>query len=96
MSQPQAAYEQREILFSGTVQGVGFRFTTRRIAAGLAVTGYVQNLPDGRVRVVAEGAAAELNRLVDAIHRQMSGYIDNSETTVRPATGRFDHFEIRH
>ena len=43
-------------IYSGWVQGVGFRFTTRRAAAGFAVAGCVRNLPSGDVEVVAEGA----------------------------------------
>ena len=43
--------------FSGHVQGVGFRYTTRSVASRFAVTGYVRNLPDGRVELVAEGGS---------------------------------------
>ena len=39
----------------GIVQGVGFRYTMKTVAAGFAVAGYVRNLPDGRVEVVLEG-----------------------------------------
>ena len=50
--------------FRGTVQGVGFRYTVRQIAAEFAVTGYVKNLPDGTVEMVAEGEIRELKRFV--------------------------------
>ncbi len=45
----------RKYLISGEVQGVGFRFFAQRVAARHQVTGYVRNLPDGRVEAVAEG-----------------------------------------
>ena len=45
-----------EAHFSGRVQGVGFRYLTRQLAQGFAVTGQVRNLPDGQVQVIAEGA----------------------------------------
>ena len=56
---------------SGGVPGRGIRYSTRHIAAGLRVTGYVQNLSDGRVLLVAEGPPGELDRLLAAIDRQM-------------------------
>ena len=46
---------QREVYYAGNVQGVGFRYTARCAAAGLDVTGFVRNLPDGRVHLVVEG-----------------------------------------
>ena len=46
----------RKFIVGGVVQGVGFRFFTQRIAARHQVTGYVRNLPDGRVEALAEGA----------------------------------------
>jgi acylphosphatase len=87
--------EQREVCFRGMVQGVGFRYSTRRLAAHYDVTGYVQNLPDGRVRLVAEGRPAELDRLVNAVKAEMEQYIDDVEVTVHPAGGQFHGFDIR-
>ena len=52
--------ERVTVLYSGRVQGVGFRFTVRQLACGYDVTGTVRNLPDGQVELVAEGARAEL------------------------------------
>lgn len=83
-------------LFSGHVQGVGFRYTARSIASGFDVRGYVRNLPDGRVELVAEGDPAELNRFVSAIEQRMSGHIDRVERTSTPPTGEFPGFVIRH
>ena len=47
--------ERRRVVYTGRVHGVGFRFTARRIAGKVPVTGYVRNLPDGRVELLAEG-----------------------------------------
>ena len=49
-----------EVFFSGHVQGVGFRYTTKSVAMGFEITGIVRNLGDGRVQLVAEGERAEL------------------------------------
>ena len=44
-----------QVFYEGHVQGVGFRFTVRHIAKGFDVTGWVRNLPDGRVELQATG-----------------------------------------
>ena len=88
-------HEQRELYYQGMVQGVGFRYTVRRVAARFSVTGYVRNLPDGRVLLVAEGAREELDRFLGAVGTAMGRYIQDVDETVRPATGRFGQFEIR-
>ena len=83
-----------KILFSGIVQGVGFRFTARRIAAKFGVTGYVKNLIDGKVEVWAEGAEQEIERFVEAIERSFSGYISEVEKTEVSPSEKFSCFEI--
>ena len=62
--------ERRRVYYSGRVQGVGFRATCRWLAGGFEVAGYVRNLPDGRVEVVAEGESAELDRFLAAIQER--------------------------
>jgi acylphosphatase len=56
--------ERRRIVVSGRVQGVWFRETCRREAEAAGVAGWVRNLVDGRVEVVAEGRPAPVERLV--------------------------------
>jgi acylphosphatase len=58
------AARQVRVVYSGDVQGVGFRYTTRGLAHRLNVTGGVENLPDGTVRLVAEGPEDVLMRLL--------------------------------
>ncbi|NNC90288.1 MAG: acylphosphatase [Akkermansiaceae bacterium] len=50
----------RKVIFEGRVQGVGFRYTTRQIATGFDVCGWVRNLPDGTVELHAEGEDEEV------------------------------------
>jgi acylphosphatase len=88
--------EQREVCYTGRVQGVGFRYTVRSLAVRFDVTGFVRNLPDGRVQLVVEGVAGELDAFLDAIKREMRNYIGDVQQTVRPAAGRFQSFGIRH
>jgi acylphosphatase len=87
--------QQREISFSGHVQGVGFRYTTRSLAAGFPLTGFVRNLPDGRVQLVLEGAAAEIDRFLVELRKEMGQYIFNQTEIVRPAAKKFAGFDIR-
>ncbi len=85
-----------QITYSGNVQGVGFRYTTVSIARGYHVVGYVQNMPDGRVELLAEGATDELDRFLGEISEQMAGHIRSVECDKRPALGQFAEFGIRY
>ena len=87
--------ERREVCYLGYVQGVGFRYTARSLAKQFAVTGFVRNLPDGRVELVAEGQPAELRLFLDTIRTEMGHYVTNTQERSVPATGRFQGFEIR-
>jgi len=82
--------------FSGTVQGVGFRFTVKRIANRYEVAGFVKNLSNGDVEVVAEGDREVLKSLIDAIcNSSLRSYIRNTSKDWEPATGEYKEFEIR-
>jgi acylphosphatase len=87
--------ERHAVFYSGNVQGVGFRYTARRIAAGFKVVGYVRNLPDGRVELVVEGESHEVTRFLDQVRETMRDYIKQIASDKSPARGEFDRFEIR-
>ena len=78
--------ERASVVFRGEVQGVGFRFTTRRIAAGYAITGFVKNLTDGTVQVEAEGDRAEVAAFLSKLEEQMSFFIRGRSIDWQPAT----------
>jgi acylphosphatase len=88
--------DRREVYYAGLVQGVGFRYTARRIAARFGLTGYVQNLPDGRVLLVAEGPPEEQDRFLAEVRSAMGRYIEDIDEAVRPATGQFRDFGVRY
>lgn len=92
----ESALLRQTILFSGRVQGVGFRATTRELSQDFAVTGYVRNLPDGRVEAVAEGERAALEGFLGAIRAAFTGYIRDVQVTTSAALGNLRAFEIRH
>lgn len=82
------------IIFTGTVQGVGFRYTTANLARRFDVTGWVRNEPDGSVKCVIEGEQAELDRFIAAIQEAMRGCIRDTSIQSGPATGEFRDFSI--
>ena len=96
VAEPEKPAERREVRFSGRVQGVDFRYTARQIAARFPVTGFVQNLPDDRVLLVAEGQPAAIDRFLDDLQAELGRHIDAAQVRKRPATGEFDSFEIEH
>jgi acylphosphatase len=86
-----------QVFYEGNVQGVGFRWTVRDAAKGFDVTGWVRNLPDGRVELQVTGAEDEVHAFLDRIaqgelhsliHKQTENKLE------KPVTAR--GFEIRH
>lgn len=84
----------RQVLYSGRVQGVGFRYTTRKLAEGFAVSGYVRNLPTGQVEVWVEGELAEVDDFLGALTLHMAGYIE-SQSVGEAAPNGLKGFSIR-
>jgi acylphosphatase len=87
---------RRRVWFSGRVQGVGFRYTVVQVADRFAVTGWVRNLPDGRVEMVAEAMADELDRFIAAVGEAMRRNIRGTNQRTEPASGQFDDFTIKY
>ena len=93
--EPNEEAQRREVYYSGRVQGVGFRYTARSLARQFAVTGFVKNLPDGRVELVVEGRAEEIGAMLRAIQAEMGHYIRDVRETRSRATGGFSGFDVR-
>lgn len=91
----QPSPQRRTIYFSGQVQGVGFRVTTERIAGRHTVAGYVRNLRDGRVELVAEGLADDLDQFQREVERSLQRHIQHVDVSASPATGEFGGFSVR-
>ena len=82
------------VYFSGRVQGVGFRFRTSEIARGYAVTGFVRNLRDGRVEMMAEGTPQEVTLMLTSVREALRANIASDTVQTSEATGQFESFEI--
>jgi acylphosphatase len=85
----------KRVIYSGRVQGVGFRYTAQRVAEGFAVAGYVKNLPNGSVELVAQGEADQVEGLLQALAQQMAGYIRDAAVSAEPP-GNYQDFRVRY
>jgi acylphosphatase len=85
---------RRTVLFTGHVQGVGFRYTTCRIAARHPVCGTVKNLPDGRVEAVIEGRQSDIEEFVREVAEELASNIRKTDWRDSPATGQFSGFRV--
>ena len=83
------------VYYSGSVQGVGFRFTAERVAGSLGIKGWVRNLRDGRVEVMCEGREAALKEFLAKIEGVFKEYIRGADVSWGEATGEFAGFDIR-
>jgi acylphosphatase len=82
------------VYYSGKVQGVGFRATAVDISRDYAVTGWVKNLADGRVQLLAEGPPEAVDKFLKAIRTHWQGAIEKEETENQMPTGKFQSFDV--
>ena len=87
--------KQVHAYYRGNVQGVGFRFTAENIARNLKVLGWVKNLSDGRVEVVAQAEEAALKAYLDQIKEYFRDYISDAEITWQEPSGEFIDFSVK-
>jgi acylphosphatase len=86
--------KRMHIFFSGTVQGVGFRFAAEDLGRDLELGGWVKNLKDGRVEIVAEGYEEVLKQFLDGIKVGFPSYITDTSIQWEAFTNEFESFEI--
>jgi acylphosphatase len=91
---PSGGQRRLHAFFSGHVQGVGFRYTASSIAREFPIAGWVRNLDDGRVELVAEGELGDVETFLNQIRSEMGSYIRNIESAWEPATGEYSDFRI--
>lgn len=73
-----------QVIFTGRVQGVGFRQTTKSIAENFSVVGYVKNLNDGTVELVVQSEEKTIEAFLTRVGERMSGYIERTEKRKHP------------
>ena len=84
----------KHIIFSGRVQGVGFRFTAHRMAGRHQLTGYVRNLPNGSVEMLAQGPAKDIDDCIKDIQDCLAGYVREVKINEIPPNPRYTDFKI--
>jgi len=82
------------IHFFGTVQGVGFRYTTLSFAQQLSLTGWVKNLSDGSVQAVAEGPREKIEELLLKLNGQFGSFIRDQQVEWLEYRGDYGQFSI--
>ena len=85
---------QAHIIYSGAVQGVGFRYTVQRAAATFHCNGWVKNLANGSVEICAEGSNEDLKGLCQNIEEHFDGYIHNKDIQFNSTLQNFKNFQI--
>ncbi len=86
--------DARHIIFSGSVQGVGFRFTAHRMARRHQLTGYVRNLRDGTVEMLAQGKAEDIEACVRDVKDSLPGHIRDTDIEKVPPNPKYTDFII--
>jgi acylphosphatase len=85
----------RQVFYEGRVQGVGFRYTCKYLARGYEVTGWVRNLPDGRVELQCSGELHEVEGFLEAIaESELKAHIRSVSATSIPPLTAVRGFEI--
>lgn len=84
----------KQVVFKGSVQGVGFRYTTHRIAGRYNLSGYVRNMPNGTVEAVFQGTAANIQAGLEEIKDKFGGYIRETKVTDKPVSPHYTDFKI--
>ncbi len=86
--------KQLHIFYSGNVQGIGLRYTIRDIASSLKVCGWVKNLRDGQVEVLAEAEEGTLKDFLGQVKERFPRYIKEIVLEWLPASGEFRDFQV--
>ena len=84
-----------EIIFSGVVQGVGFRFSARNLAVRHKIKGWVMNLSDGRVKLLAQGQREDLDNFLHDLKGELKSYIEDYILQEKEASGDYKDFQIK-
>jgi len=84
------------LIISGSVQGVFYRHNTNQVANRLGLKGFVRNLPNGNVEVIAEGNEEKLNELIEFCKKgPESAHVDNIKIEYEKPTKEFNTFSIK-
>ena len=86
--------EAKQVVFSGRVQGVGFRYTTRQTADRYDLSGWVKNRPDGKVEALFQGPPAGIEACLRDLEDTFSGFIRDTKIIPQPPNPKLTDFRI--
>ena len=86
---------RKRVIYSGRVQGVGFRATAQWVAHGRDVTGWVRNEPDGGVLLEVQGEAAAVDEYLAALRERMGRNIEREDASSSPVVEGERGFSVR-
>ncbi len=84
----------KSIIFTGRVQGVGFRFTVCRAANRRQLTGFVRNLPNGTVEMLAQGRSEDIDDCIQDLKEYFAGYLKETRIEEIPPDPTHTDFKI--
>jgi len=84
----------KHIIFTGNVQGVGFRFTAHRIANRHDLAGFVRNVPNGTVEMLVQGQPEGIDNCIKDLEDSFAGYIRKTKIEEVPSDPKYTSFKI--
>ena len=88
--------KQAQVIYSGDVIGIGFRLTANEIAHNLELTGWVRNLPDGRVELVIQGEASAIKKMLSQLTSIFQDRIEETKIIWQKPSTELSKFEIKY
>ena len=82
------------IVYSGRVQGVGFRWQVNQVSEDFAVTGFVRNLEDGTVELLVEGDSSEVRGMIEAVEKKLKDFWHSKVADERAGNPHYEEFSI--
>lgn len=86
---------EAHIVYKGRVQGIGFRFTVERVALNFGIVGWVKNLANGNVEVVAQADEETMKNFLNTVRGYFMRYLEDEQISTSEATENFNDFQIR-
>ncbi|MDA7791813.1 acylphosphatase [Opitutales bacterium] len=96
VQQSQLGSIRATVIYTGRVQGVGFRWQVNQIAKFFSCSGFVKNLSDGTVELVVEGTGREVRGMVEKVNDRMQDYWHEIKIDERTGYAHFSEFSIQY
>lgn len=82
------------VVYSGRVQGVGFRWQVKQVSGDFVVTGFVRNLEDGTVELLVEGDSSEVRGMIEVVEKKLKDFWNSKIEDERVGDSQFENFSI--